>query len=62
MTRPADAVLPGVVGLRGPLSCLNEARYGIVFGTLVRPATVWRRRSTTASTAFSSTGPSPGSS
>jgi glutaryl-CoA dehydrogenase len=31
---PADAVLPDVVGLRGPLSCLNEARYGIVFGTL----------------------------
>ncbi len=31
---PADAVLPGAVGLRGPLSCLNEARYGIVFGTL----------------------------
>ncbi len=31
---PADAVLPGVAALRGPLSCLNEARYGIVFGTL----------------------------
>ena len=31
---PADAVLPEVTGLRGPLSCLNEARYGIVFGTL----------------------------
>ena len=31
---PADAVMPGVVGLRGPLSCLNEARFGIVFGTL----------------------------
>lgn len=31
---PADAVLPGVAGLRGPLSCLNEARFGIVFGTL----------------------------
>lgn len=31
---PADAVLPGVVGLRGPLSCLNEARFGIVFGTM----------------------------
>jgi glutaryl-CoA dehydrogenase len=31
---PADAVLPGVTGLRGPLSCLNEARFGIVFGTL----------------------------
>jgi glutaryl-CoA dehydrogenase len=31
---PQDAVLPGVTGLRGPLSCLNEARFGIVFGTL----------------------------
>ena len=31
---PADAVPPEVVGLRGPLSCLNEARFGIVFGTL----------------------------
>ena len=31
---PGDAVLPGVASLRGPLSCLNEARYGIVFGTL----------------------------
>ncbi len=31
---PADAVLPEVRGLRGPLSCLNEARFGIVFGTM----------------------------
>jgi glutaryl-CoA dehydrogenase len=31
---PADAVLPEVSGLRGPLSCLNEARFGIVFGAL----------------------------
>lgn len=31
---PADAVLPDVVGLKGPLSCLNEARFGIAFGTL----------------------------
>ena len=31
---PADAVLPEVRGLRGPLSCLNEARFGIVFGAL----------------------------
>jgi glutaryl-CoA dehydrogenase len=31
---PADAVLPGVSGLRGPLSCLNEARYGILWGTV----------------------------
>src|SRR5918911_4329829 len=29
---PASAMLPGVKGLRGPLSCLNEARFGIVFG------------------------------
>ncbi len=31
---PADAVLPDVVGLRGPFSCLNEARYGIVWGAM----------------------------
>jgi glutaryl-CoA dehydrogenase len=31
---PADAVLPGVRGLRGPLSCLNEARFGIAFGVV----------------------------
>jgi glutaryl-CoA dehydrogenase len=31
---PADSVLPGVRGLRGPLSCLNEARFGIVFGVV----------------------------
>lgn len=29
---PADAVLPEVSSLKGPLSCLNEARYGIVWG------------------------------
>jgi glutaryl-CoA dehydrogenase len=31
---PADAVLPEARGLRGPLSCLNEARYGIVWGAM----------------------------
>jgi len=31
---PADAVLPEVTGLKGPLSCLNQARYGIVWGAL----------------------------
>jgi glutaryl-CoA dehydrogenase len=31
---PEDALLPGALGLRGPLSCLNEARYGIVWGAL----------------------------
>ena len=29
---PADAVLPGVTGLKGPLSCLTEARFGIIWG------------------------------
>jgi glutaryl-CoA dehydrogenase len=31
---PADAVLPGVTGLKGPLSCLTEARFGIVWGAM----------------------------
>ncbi|HMQ28541.1 MAG TPA: acyl-CoA dehydrogenase family protein, partial [Acidimicrobiales bacterium] len=31
---PADAVLPGVASMRGPLSCLNEARFGILFGAV----------------------------
>jgi glutaryl-CoA dehydrogenase len=29
---PAEAMLPGVSGLKGPLSCLSEARYGISWG------------------------------
>jgi glutaryl-CoA dehydrogenase len=29
---PNDALLPGARGLSGPLGCLNEARFGIVFG------------------------------
>jgi glutaryl-CoA dehydrogenase len=31
---PQDALLPNVSGLRGPLGCLSEARYGIVWGCL----------------------------
>ena len=31
---PEGAVLPEVTGLRGPLTCLNEARYGIVWGAV----------------------------
>jgi len=31
---PSDAVLPGVTGLRGPFACLNEARYGIMWGAM----------------------------
>lgn len=31
---PANAMLPGVKGLKGPFSCLNSARYGIAWGAL----------------------------
>jgi glutaryl-CoA dehydrogenase len=31
---PATAAFPEVRGLKGPLSCLNEARFGIVFGAV----------------------------
>ncbi len=31
---PASALLPGARGLSGPFSCLNEARYGIVWGAM----------------------------
>jgi glutaryl-CoA dehydrogenase len=31
---PADAAVPEVRGLKGPLSCLNEARFGIVWGVV----------------------------
>src|SRR5450755_652240 len=38
---PAENILPGVRGMRGPLSCLNEARFGIAWAQTVRlvPAT-----------------------
>ncbi len=31
---PAEQLLPGATGLRGPLSCLNQARYGIGWGAI----------------------------
>lgn len=31
---PKDSVLPGVTGLKGPLSCLTQARYGISWGVI----------------------------
>src|ERR1700760_189938 len=34
VTVPADAILPGAEGLRGPFACLNEARYGIIWGAM----------------------------
>lgn len=34
MRVPADAALPGARGLSGPLTCLNEARFGILWGAV----------------------------
>ena len=34
MRVPDDFALPGVASMRGPLSCLNEARFGIAFGAM----------------------------
>ena len=31
---PADAILPNVSGMKGPLSCLSQARYGISWGAI----------------------------
>ena len=31
---PAGAILPGAAGLRAPFACLNEARYGIIWGAM----------------------------
>ncbi len=38
---PAENVLPGVKGLRGPFSCLNNARYGISWGALGAAEFCW---------------------
>jgi glutaryl-CoA dehydrogenase len=38
---PADHVLPGVKGLRGPFSCLNNARYGIAWGAMGAAEFCW---------------------
>jgi glutaryl-CoA dehydrogenase len=38
---PEDNLLPGVEGLRGPFSCLNNARYGIAWGVLGAAEFCW---------------------
>ena len=38
---PADNMLPGARGLRGPFSCLNNARYGIAWGALGAAEFCW---------------------
>jgi glutaryl-CoA dehydrogenase len=39
---PENAILPGVKGLRGPFSCLNNARYGIAWGALGAAEFCWQ--------------------
>jgi glutaryl-CoA dehydrogenase len=39
---PAEAMLPEARGLRGPLSCLSEARYGIVWGSMGAARSAWQ--------------------
>jgi glutaryl-CoA dehydrogenase len=34
VTVPEENLLPGVIGLKGPLSCLTQARYGITWGVI----------------------------
>ncbi len=38
---PADAILPGVAGLKGPFGCLNKARYGIAWGAMGAAEACW---------------------
>jgi glutaryl-CoA dehydrogenase len=37
-----DAILPQVKGLKGPMSCLSNARYGIAWGALGAAEACWR--------------------
>ncbi|WP_103760062.1 acyl-CoA dehydrogenase family protein [Streptomyces sp. SM10] len=39
---PASAMLPGARGVGAPLTCLNEARYGIVWGVLGAARSSWQ--------------------
>jgi len=38
---PAENLLPGVKGLKGPFGCLNNARYGIAWGAMGAAETCW---------------------
>ena len=60
---PKDRILPNVSGLRGPFSCLNNARYGIAWGAIgAAQACYWSAAATTRCPGSSSTSPSPASS
>ncbi len=56
---PAENMLPKVKGLRGPFSCLNNARYGISWGALGAAEFCWHAATPTPWTASSSAAPSP---
>jgi glutaryl-CoA dehydrogenase len=38
---PAEQLMPGVDGLKGPFTCLNSARYGIAWGALGAAESCW---------------------
>ena len=59
---PAENILPGVRGMRGPLSCLNEARFGIAWAQTVRLVPATRSRWIMQSRVYSSSVLSPASS
>jgi glutaryl-CoA dehydrogenase len=40
---PEENLLPGVEGLKGPLGCLNSARYGIAWGAMGAAEDCWQR-------------------
>ena len=40
---PAEQLMPGVEGLKGPFTCLNSARYGIAWGALGAAEDCWHR-------------------
>lgn len=39
---PAEALLPNAIGIKGPLACLTEARYGIVWGAMGAARSAWQ--------------------
>jgi len=39
---PQDAMLPNAIGLHSPLSCLSEARYGIIWGSMGAARSAWQ--------------------
>ena len=56
---PEENIFPEVQGLKGPFSCLNKARYGISWGTLVLLNSVGMQRDNTRLTANNLAVPSP---